>query len=48
MEGYVCRNIHSFPYAEFRKNVSKFVRPRHVKTDKHWRWSEKFYNKIKE
>lgn len=35
-EGYVVRNIDSFKFENFQKNVSKFVRKNHVQTDKHW------------
>lgn len=36
MEGIVTRNVDSYPVAEFRKNVFKYVRKGHVKTDEHW------------
>jgi hypothetical protein len=36
VEGYVIRNQESFLMNEFSKNVAKFVRKYHVKTDKHW------------
>jgi hypothetical protein len=36
MEGYVVRVAESFPYGEFRHRVGKFVRRRHVRTDRHW------------
>ncbi len=35
-EGFVIRNINSFNYDNFNKNVIKWVRPNHVKTDDHW------------
>ena len=35
-EGYVIRNIDSFPYSEFKLNVAKYVRANHVQTDSHW------------
>lgn len=36
VEGFVVRNANSFPYAEFSKNVGKYVRANHVQTDEHW------------
>lgn len=35
-EGYVIRNINSFPYDLFNQNVAKYVRANHVQTDSHW------------
>ena len=35
-EGYVIRNADSFDYDDFAKNVFKWVRPNHVRTDQHW------------
>lgn len=35
-EGIVIRNIDSFSYDEFDRNIAKYVRPNHVQTDKHW------------
>lgn len=35
-EGYVMRVADSFTYAEFRKAVAKFVRAKHVQTNRHW------------
>lgn len=35
-EGYVVRNVRSFHYNDFQKNVVKFVRRGHVQTDEHW------------
>lgn len=35
-EGFVVRNINSFTYSEFSKNVAKFVRASHIQTNKHW------------
>lgn len=37
IEGFVVRNVKSFYYKDFQKNVAKFVRANHVQTDKHWR-----------
>lgn len=39
-EGYVIRNIESFEFKNFRKNVMKWVRPNHVQTHGHWMRSE--------
>jgi len=36
MEGIVSRNIKRYPVVDFRKNVFKYVRKNHVKTDVHW------------
>lgn len=36
MEGIVTRNAKAFEVADFRKNVWKYVRKGHVKTDEHW------------
>ena len=35
-EGIVIRNVESFHYDEFSKNVGKYVRANHVQTDTHW------------
>lgn len=35
-EGVVVRNIASYPFADFQKNVAKAVRKNHVQTDVHW------------
>lgn len=35
-EGWVIRIAGSFSYAEYRHCVAKFVRARHVQTNKHW------------
>ena len=35
-EGIVIRNIESFKYENFSKNIAKYVRENHVQTDKHW------------
>lgn len=37
IEGYVVRNQEAFLYADFGKNVAKYVRANHVQTDKHWK-----------
>lgn len=36
MEGVVTRNIDNYGVANFSKNVFKYVRKGHVKTDEHW------------
>lgn len=36
MEGIVTRNVAAYPVAEMSKNVFKYVRKDHVKTDEHW------------
>ena len=36
MEGIVSRNIEEYAVNEFKKNVFKYVRKDHVKTDEHW------------
>ena len=45
-EGYVVRNIQRFHYSEFKENVAKFVRERHVQTDKHWSLQAVIKNEI--
>ena len=35
-EGIVVRNVESFKYEDFSKNVAKYVRKNHVQTDTHW------------
>lgn len=36
MEGIVSRNIVAYSVSDFKKNVFKYVRKDHVKTDEHW------------
>ena len=36
VEGFVVRNIDSFKYEDFSKNVGKYVRANHVQTNQHW------------
>ena len=36
MEGIVSRNLEEYRVDDFSKNVFKYVRKDHVKTDKHW------------
>ncbi len=36
MEGLVSRNFDEYPVADFQRNVFKYVRKGHVKTDEHW------------
>lgn len=40
VEGYVMRIADQFNYKDFRKNVGKFVRPKHVQTAKHWMYGQ--------
>ena len=35
-EGIVVRNVESFSYEDFSKNIAKYVRKDHVQTDQHW------------
>ena len=46
-EGYVIRNIKSFPINKFGENVAKFVRTGHVQTDQHWMTQKIKVNKLK-
>lgn len=46
-EGYVIRLNDKFHYSEFDKSVAKFVRDKHVQTDKHWRHSAIVPNVLK-
>ena len=36
MEGIVSRNLAAYAVEDFKKNVFKYVRKDHVKTDEHW------------
>jgi hypothetical protein len=36
-EGYVVRNFAAFPLSEFERNMAKFVRKAHVRTDEFWK-----------
>ncbi len=36
MEGIVTRNAQQFKVGDFKRNVFKYVRKNHVKTDEHW------------
>ena len=36
MEGIVSRNKNEYAVSDFQKNVFKYVRKEHVKTDEHW------------
>lgn len=47
-EGYVIRNADEFPFSELSKNVAKFVRANHVKTDDHWRNQPLVQNQLEE
>lgn len=46
-EGYVFRNTEGFRYEDFTKNVAKYVRAKHVQTDKHWMTQVIIPNKLK-
>lgn len=47
-EGIVVRSKFPFHYSQFDKNIGKYVRENHVKTDdKHWKHKEKKKNQIK-
>ena len=46
-EGYVIRNIESFHFDDFNKNVGKWVREKHITTDQHWMFKEVEPNKLK-
>jgi hypothetical protein len=46
-EGYVIRNVESFHYDDFTENIGKWVRPKHVTTDKHWMFNAIIPNKLK-
>jgi hypothetical protein len=47
-EGYVVRLVESFYYADFNKKAAKYVRARHVSTDRHWMQNEVVANTLKE
>lgn len=47
VEGYVTRNVESFHYDDFSKNVGKFVRAKHIQTDQHWMFEKVIPNKLK-
>ena len=36
MEGVVTRNVDEYSVDDFQKNVFKYVRKNHIKTDEHW------------
>jgi len=46
-EGYVIRNVESFSFDEFSKNIGKWVRPKHVRTNEHWMFDMIIPNKLK-
>ena len=46
-EGYVVRNTHHFNAADFSKNVTKYVRPNHVTTNKNWLYQPVRRNKLR-
>lgn len=48
-EGYVMRLAGNIPYADFQKGFGKFVRPKHVQTQKHWMYGQPVVkNKLRE
>ena len=47
-EGYVVRIADSFPYAQFRHAVAKYVRAEHVGTSHHWRRQRFIKNELLE
>ncbi len=47
-EGFVIRNIESFHYDDFSKNVGKWVRNFHVQSNSHWMFQEVIPNKLKQ
>ena len=46
-EGIVVRNVNSFKYSDFRKNVTKYVRKNHVQTNIHWKQQKIIKNELK-
>lgn len=46
-EGVVVRNVESFKFEDFTKNVAKWVRKGHVQTDEHWMSKPVVPNKLK-
>jgi hypothetical protein len=46
-EGYVITTVKGFHYDDFGKHVAKWVRPKHVQTDKHWMTQAVVPNKLK-
>lgn len=46
-EGFVMRIVDSFHYDDFNKSVVKWVRPGHVKTEKHWMFDKIIKNKLR-
>ncbi len=47
-EGYVVRDAAAMPYEPFLPRAAKFVRERHVATDKHWMTAEIIPNELRE
>ena len=39
-EGYVVRKTEQFHFADFQKNIAKWVRSNHVQTNEHWMYQE--------
>lgn len=48
VEGYVIRNVASFSYKDFRREVAKYVRKNHVQTDKFWMTQPVVPNKLED
>jgi hypothetical protein len=46
-EGYVIRNMMSFKLKDFSKNIAKYVRKNHIKTDQHWLTTKIIKNELK-
>ena len=46
-EGYVVTTVEGFHYKDFGKHVAKWVRPKHVQTDKHWMTQAIVPNKLR-
>ena len=46
-EGFVIRNVDTFHYDEFYKNVGKWVRPKHVTSGNHWMFEKIVPNKLR-
>jgi hypothetical protein len=45
-EGYVIATVAGFHYDDFGAHVAKWVRPKHVQTDKHWMTQAVVPNKL--
>ncbi len=47
-EGFVVRDADGFAYEDFAQHVAKWVRAKHVQTDKHWMTQMIIPNKLKQ